>query len=44
VPTLVGSFAKLEAATGWRPGIPLERTLKDLLDSWRGIVVKDRRR
>jgi len=44
VPTLVGSFAKLEAATGWRPGIPLERTLKDLLDFWRGIVEKDRRR
>ncbi len=44
VPTLVGSFAKLEAATGWRPGIPLERTLKDLLDYWRGIVEKDRRR
>jgi GDP-4-dehydro-6-deoxy-D-mannose reductase len=44
VPTLVGSFAKLETAAGWRPEIPLERTLKDLLDYWRGIVEKDRRR
>ena len=44
VPTLVGSFAKLEAATGWRPGIPLERTLKDLLDSWRAVLEKDQRR
>lgn len=43
VPALVGSFAKLEAATGWRPVIPLERTLKDLLDSWRGVVGRERR-
>ncbi len=33
---LVGSYAKLERATGWRPAIPLERTLADLLDFWRG--------
>ncbi|HEU5395306.1 MAG TPA: GDP-mannose 4,6-dehydratase, partial [Candidatus Methylomirabilis sp.] len=43
VPALVGSFAKLEAATGWRPAIPLERTLKEMLDSWRGVVGRDRR-
>ncbi|MBI2080707.1 MAG: GDP-mannose 4,6-dehydratase, partial [candidate division NC10 bacterium] len=43
VPVLVGSFAKLEAATGWRPAIPLPRTLKDLLDSWRAVVEKEAR-
>lgn len=31
VPVHQGSFAKLEAATGWRPRIPLERTLGDVL-------------
>lgn len=29
------SSAKLRAATGWRPVIPLEQTLRDLLDYWR---------
>lgn len=42
VPVLLGSFAKLEAATGWSPQIPLERTLGDLLDFWRNIVGRDR--
>jgi GDP-4-dehydro-6-deoxy-D-mannose reductase len=35
-PILLGSNARLCAATGWRPEIPLERTLRDLLDSWTG--------
>jgi GDP-4-dehydro-6-deoxy-D-mannose reductase len=35
-----GSFAKLEAATGWRPRIPLERTLTDVLDDWRRRVAR----
>ncbi len=43
VPVLVGSYAKLQGATGWSPRIPLERTLGDLLDYWRGVVGKDRR-
>ena len=30
-----GSHEKLTAATGWRPEIPLERTLGDILDWWR---------
>ena len=34
-PVLRGSHAKLTAATGWTPEIPLERTLADLLDDWR---------
>jgi GDP-4-dehydro-6-deoxy-D-mannose reductase len=34
-PVVLGSFARVEAETGWRPEIPIERTLSDLLDSWR---------
>jgi GDP-4-dehydro-6-deoxy-D-mannose reductase len=33
---LRGSAAKLRAATGWEPEIPLERTLADTVDWWRG--------
>ncbi len=32
---LVGSYARLERDTGWRPEIPLEKTLGDILDYWR---------
>jgi GDP-4-dehydro-6-deoxy-D-mannose reductase len=35
-PRLVGSFAKIEQDTGWRPEIGLERSLRDALDDWRG--------
>jgi GDP-4-dehydro-6-deoxy-D-mannose reductase len=35
VPVVLGTFARLAAATGWRPEIPLERTLDDLLEWWR---------
>jgi GDP-4-dehydro-6-deoxy-D-mannose reductase len=35
VPELVGSPAKLQAATGWTPRIPLEQTLADVLAYWR---------
>jgi GDP-4-dehydro-6-deoxy-D-mannose reductase len=31
-----GSHDKLTGATGWQPAIPLERTLADTLDWWRG--------
>jgi GDP-4-dehydro-6-deoxy-D-mannose reductase len=31
IPVLVGDGAKLRAATGWTPTIPLERTLRDLV-------------
>jgi GDP-4-dehydro-6-deoxy-D-mannose reductase len=37
-PVVLGSFDRLAAATGWRPEIPIERTLADLLDYWRGAV------
>jgi GDP-4-dehydro-6-deoxy-D-mannose reductase len=35
VPVQVGDPARLVAATGWQPEIPLETTLADLLDDWR---------
>lgn len=35
VPVLRGSADKIENAVGWRPRIPLERTLADLLEYWR---------
>jgi GDP-4-dehydro-6-deoxy-D-mannose reductase len=35
VPRLVGSPAKLCAATGWQPEIPLEQTLRDVLQAAR---------
>src|SRR5262249_18589026 len=34
-PIILGSHARLTADTGWRPEIPIERTLADLLDDWR---------
>src|SRR5205823_14264104 len=34
-PVLRGSFEKIERAVGWRPRIPLEQTLGDLLEYWR---------
>jgi GDP-4-dehydro-6-deoxy-D-mannose reductase len=35
LPSLVGDPRKLREATGWEPRVPLERTLRDLLDDWR---------
>ena len=35
VPVLRGSYEKIARAVGWRPRIPLEQTLTDLLDYWR---------
>jgi GDP-4-dehydro-6-deoxy-D-mannose reductase len=35
IPVLVGAPERLQKATGWEPRIPLERTLKDLLQYWR---------
>ena len=34
-PGLVGDASKLKKQTGWRPEIPFEKTLKDLLNFWR---------
>jgi GDP-4-dehydro-6-deoxy-D-mannose reductase len=37
-PVVLGNFARLERDTGWRPTIPIEQTLSDLLDYWRSRV------
>ena len=38
IPRMVCNYAKLRARTGWEPSIPLERSLADVLDYWRGQV------
>lgn len=38
VPRLECDSTKFRKATGWKPEIPFEQTLKDLLDYWRGRV------
>ena len=38
VEILIGDSSKFRECTGWEPRIPLETTLRDLLDYWRGRV------
>jgi GDP-4-dehydro-6-deoxy-D-mannose reductase len=33
--TMLGSHERLTEATGWRPEVPLDRTVRDTLDWWR---------
>jgi GDP-4-dehydro-6-deoxy-D-mannose reductase len=40
VPELRGSPERLRAACGWRPEIPLERTVADALEAWRGELAR----
>jgi GDP-4-dehydro-6-deoxy-D-mannose reductase len=35
VPRLLGDCSKFRNATGWRPRIPFDKTLSDVLDYWR---------
>jgi GDP-4-dehydro-6-deoxy-D-mannose reductase len=35
VPVLLGDHSKFTQATGWKPTIPFEQTLRDMLDYWR---------
>ena len=35
VPVLLGDASKFHKATGWKPEIPFEQTLRDLLEYWR---------
>ncbi|MGH7388965.1 MAG: GDP-mannose 4,6-dehydratase [Candidatus Rokuibacteriota bacterium] len=37
-PALVGDGTKIATAVGWRPEIPFEQTLRDVLDYWRERV------
>lgn len=38
VELLVGSAEKFNKATGWKPEIPFERTLEDLMEYWRDRI------
>lgn len=38
IPVLLGDSTKLRRQTGWRPDIPFEQTLDDLLNYWRGVT------
>ncbi len=38
VELLIGSSEKFRDATGWKPAIPFDKTLKDLLDYWRDRI------
>ena len=38
VDLLTGSAEKFQKATGWRPEIPFDKTLEDLMEYWRGII------
>ncbi|MGG4146091.1 GDP-mannose 4,6-dehydratase [Paenibacillus algorifonticola] len=35
VPELIGDYSKFHHRTGWRPEIPFEQTMQDLLSYWR---------
>jgi len=39
VPLLVGDCSKFTKATGWKPKIPFEQTMADVLDYWRDFVI-----
>lgn len=38
VPVLVGDNTKFVSKTGWKPEIPFEKTMEDLLNYWRELV------
>ena len=38
IPVIVCDCSKFRACTGWQPVIPLERTIRDVLDYWREQV------
>lgn len=37
-PELICDYSKFERETGWKPQIPIEKTLSDTLDYWRSAV------
>ena len=38
IPDLRCDATKFKEATGWEPTVPLQKTLQDVLDYWRGVV------
>jgi GDP-4-dehydro-6-deoxy-D-mannose reductase len=38
VPVIAGDYSRLTAATGWRPEVPFDRMMDDLLSYWRTHV------
>ena len=39
-PVVLGSHSRLTEDTGWRPAIPVERTLADVLTYWRDVTAR----
>jgi GDP-4-dehydro-6-deoxy-D-mannose reductase len=40
LPLLIGDPARVREEIGWAPEIPLDRTIDDLLDYWRGVQAR----
>ena len=40
-PQMFGNLGKIQSETGWRPQVPLESTLKELLAYWRTKIQRD---
>jgi GDP-4-dehydro-6-deoxy-D-mannose reductase len=40
---LLGDCTKFQKKTGWKPEIPFEKTMEDLLDYWREKVAEKKR-
>jgi GDP-4-dehydro-6-deoxy-D-mannose reductase len=40
IPLLLADASRFRAATGWRPVIPIERSVADILDDWRARVAR----
>ncbi len=38
-PWIVGDNRKLRALGGWAPQIPLDQTLQDIVEQWRGVAL-----
>jgi GDP-4-dehydro-6-deoxy-D-mannose reductase len=43
VPVLVGDNSKFVRQTGWKPKIPFEKTLEDILNYWRSRLSREAR-
>lgn len=41
VAEIVGDPTKIHTATGWKPDVPLETTIRDLQDYWRGRISRE---